>query len=122
MAVGPAEGWLVYNASDANLVDYVSKTTGLEVLEMEKYQYNYYVIVGRDGKPLQELLVLPNGAIHPEPQLMMWLGQPMYIDNATALAIAKRWLETYFPGAEVKEVYFPATTPFISPRQMATCR
>jgi hypothetical protein len=39
MAVGPAEGWQVYNASDANLVDYVSKTTGLEVLEMEKYQY-----------------------------------------------------------------------------------
>jgi hypothetical protein len=32
----------------------------------------------------------------------------MYIDNATTLAIAKRWLETYFPGTEVKEaLIFP---------------
>jgi len=90
------------------LADHVWRATGLEVLEVEKYQYNYYVTVGRNGKPLQELLVFPNGAIQPEPQSMMWLGQPMYIDNATALAIAKKWLDTYFPGTEAKEVYtFP---------------
>jgi len=87
------------------LADHVRRAAGLEVLEVEKYQYNYYVTVGRNGKPLQELLVFPNRAIHPEPQSMMWLGQPMYIDNATALAIAKKWLDTYFPGTEVKEVY-----------------
>ena len=75
------------------------------MLEVEKYQHNYYVTVGRNGKPLQVLLVFPNGAIHPEPQSMMWLGQPMYKDNATALAIAKKWLDTYSPCAEVKEVY-----------------
>jgi len=104
----PAGGRQIYNVSNANLADYVRRATGLEVLEVEKYQYNYYVIVGRSGKPLQELLVFPNGAIHPEPQSMMWLGQPIYIDNATALAIAKKWLDTYFPGAEVEEVYtFP---------------
>ncbi len=113
-----AGSWQVYNISDVNIVDYVSKATGLEVLEAEKYQYNYYVIVGSNGKPLRELLVFPNGAIHPEPQSMMWLGQPMYIDNVTALAIAKKWLDAHFPGSEIEETYtFPGyyTIHFTTP-------
>ncbi|AEA12519.1 hypothetical protein TUZN_1038 [Thermoproteus uzoniensis 768-20] len=104
--------------NDTNLVQYVESATGLEVLEAEKYQYNYYVIVGRGGKPLEELLVFPNGVIHPEPQSMMWRGLPMLIDNKTAVEIAERWLAAHFPGSEIEEVHvFPGyyTIHFMTP-------
>jgi len=105
----PMMGWWAWGEiNGTNIVEYVEDKTGYEVISVEKYTNGFYVIVGSDGYPLYELLVFPNGVIHPEPQSMMWNGAPMRITEDEARKIAESWLARYFPGAEIKEIYkFP---------------
>ncbi|MEL9991238.1 MAG: hypothetical protein QXP98_08400 [Thermoproteus sp.] len=112
MAAGWGYGGYIVN--DGNVVEYVAEKTGYKVLDVEKYEYNYYVIVGdADGRPVAELLVYSNGLIHPEPQSMMWRGEPMRLSLNDAYKIAESWLAQNFPGAEIVENYtFPGYYTF----------
>ncbi|MEM4763425.1 MAG: PepSY domain-containing protein [Pyrobaculum sp.] len=109
----PMAGWWYgpVLVNDTNVVEYV-KSYG-DVISVEKYSNGYYVIVGVGGVPQWELLVFPNGFVHPEPQSMMWRGAPMRISEEEARKIAEGWLARYFPGAEIEEVYvFPGYYTF----------
>ncbi|ABO08159.1 hypothetical protein [Pyrobaculum calidifontis] len=110
----PMAGWgggLYVN--DSNVVEYVKRVTGYEVISVEKYSNGYYVVVGIGGAPQREVLVFFNGVIHPEPQSMMWLGSPMRISEEEARRIAESWLASRFPGAVIEEEYtFPGYYTF----------
>jgi hypothetical protein len=94
--------------NDTNVARYVEERTGYEVLSVEKYSNGYYVVLDLGGSPQYELLVFPNGVVHPEPQSVMWRGAPVRISEEQARSIAQSWLSRYFPGAEIEEVYtFP---------------
>ncbi|HII47268.1 TPA: hypothetical protein HA333_07445 [Pyrobaculum aerophilum] len=111
----PMMGWWggIANVNDSNVGEYVKQRTGYDVISIEKYSNSYYVIIGIGEKPQYEILVFPNGFIHPEPQSMMWYGAPMRITEEEARSIAERWLAKYFPGAEIEEAYvFPGYYTF----------
>lgn len=111
----PMIGWQGNAAyvNDSNIVEYVEQRTGYNVISVEKYSNGYYVIIGADDKPLYEILVFPNGFIHPEPQSVMWHGAPMRITEEEAESIAENWLARYFPGSKIEEVYvFPGYYTF----------
>ncbi|RFA93043.1 hypothetical protein [Pyrobaculum aerophilum] len=111
----PMMGWWggIANVNDSNVGEYVKQRTGYDVISIEKYSNGYYLIIGVGEKPQYEILVFPNGFIHPEPQSMMWYGAPMRITEEEARSIAERWLAKYFPGAEIEEAYvFPGYYTF----------
>ncbi|MCU7787655.1 hypothetical protein ODS41_06970 [Pyrobaculum sp. 3827-6] len=85
--------------NDTNVARYVEERTGYEVLSVEKYSNGYYVVVGLGGSPQYELLVFPNGVVHPEPQSVMWRGAPVRISEEQTRSIAQSWLSRYSPGA-----------------------
>lgn len=120
-----------YYVNDTNIAEYlrryIAQSYGwakLEIRSIEKYSNNYYVIIWDRDRNIGalELIVLPNGFIHPEMQSMMWntlyghhgigyRGNEIGIERARE--IAEHWLKTNMPGSILEEEYiFPGYYTF----------
>lgn len=99
----------------------------LQILEVEEYQYNYYVIVWNTAvdEGAFEFLIYPNGAMMVEPQSMMWnyaygphagmMGgcRGAVLSEKEARGAAEAWISSRFPGATIEEAYaFPGYYTF----------
>ncbi|CCC81114.1 hypothetical protein [Thermoproteus tenax] len=113
MASGLYSGNATY-VNDDNILNYVNHYLvyiqkyypSAEIKLIEKYSNNYYVVIWdkRQNIGIEELLVYPNGVVHPEPQSMMWRFRDPG-NEAVAERIAEEWLSHNFPGSVITEAY-----------------
>ena len=129
MGMNPMQGTAV---NDENILQYIETyikqnypSSSLEVKSIEKYSNNYYVLIWDTERDIGalEIIVFPNGMIHPEPQSMMWnylyghciqpQTQAGEIDIEKAKEIAEKWISTNIPGSRIVEEYvFPGYYTF----------